>query len=419
MQEFASPFDYGAVADGIGDDTAAIQSAINFVHGRGGGTVTLTCGATYRVTGTLIIGTAVSLNLNGAKILMDASNIPIIEASKDALTQRWLIQGPGTLEYATQQSVTQTGAVGIKLSKGGVNSFNFVVSGPISIDKANTGIGSPPESGCFVFDGVIDNIVAYRCSNWGSNIDCDASTGGGTNMNIRNLWALQASGSELPESKGHRVRAMVGLRASNLIGDHLQKEWLYLESCSGEIGHLHFESCDASASTGQLNLMTMAACPSLRIGEIYGYENNISITGDAECYVIRPDGMLFDLHTIRLLKTSLSDTSSGAIYTVNPTAGTRVRNEVFVQTDVAGNPVNANLADFGIRKKILRWNGQDRMRVTQGGAVEVFTTAAPTSEAWTVGDKAWNTALSIGQPIGWVCVTDGTPGTWGSFGNVS
>lgn len=146
--------------------------------------------------------------------------------------------------------------MGIKLSKGGVNSFNFVISGPMSIDKANTGIGRPPESGCCIFDGVIDGIAASRCSNWGTNIDYDRSTGGGTNMNIRNLWAPQASGSEQPESEGHRIRAMVGLRASNMIGDHLQKEWLYLKSCSGETGHLHFKSCDASASTGQLNLAT-------------------------------------------------------------------------------------------------------------------------------------------------------------------
>lgn len=47
-----------------------------------------------------------------------------------------------------------------------------------------------------------------------------------------------------------------------------------------------------------------------------------------------------------------------------------------------------------------------------------YGTAAPGSGTHNAGDIVWNTGLSnsAGVPIGFVCVTSGTPGTWRSFG---
>jgi len=39
-------------------------------------------------------------------------------------------------------------------------------------------------------------------------------------------------------------------------------------------------------------------------------------------------------------------------------------------------------------------------------------TAAPTSGTWGVGDLRWNNSLGAGQPVAWVCIAAGTPGTW-------
>jgi len=44
-------------------------------------------------------------------------------------------------------------------------------------------------------------------------------------------------------------------------------------------------------------------------------------------------------------------------------------------------------------------------------------TAAPTTGTWSRGDIAWNTnPTSTSSPVGWVCITAGTPGTWAAFG---
>ena len=50
-----------------------------------------------------------------------------------------------------------------------------------------------------------------------------------------------------------------------------------------------------------------------------------------------------------------------------------------------------------------------------------YGTAAPTQSTtvFFVGDVCWNTAPAAGQNMGWVCVTQGSPGTWKEFGAIN
>jgi hypothetical protein len=55
------------------------------------------------------------------------------------------------------------------------------------------------------------------------------------------------------------------------------------------------------------------------------------------------------------------------------------------------------------------------------GRTVMYGTAAPsasTDGTFKVGDIVWNTVPSAGSPIGWVCTTAGTPGTWKYIANV-
>lgn len=45
-----------------------------------------------------------------------------------------------------------------------------------------------------------------------------------------------------------------------------------------------------------------------------------------------------------------------------------------------------------------------------------FGTAPPGAGTYEVGDITWNTTPTAGKPIGWTCLTAGTPGTWMAFG---
>jgi len=50
---------------------------------------------------------------------------------------------------------------------------------------------------------------------------------------------------------------------------------------------------------------------------------------------------------------------------------------------------------------------------------EAYGTSAPTAGKWRVGDICWNISPGSGDPVGWICVTAGSPGTWEPIGFAS
>ena len=74
LQDSVSVKDFGAVGNGIADDTAAIRAAINAVSAQGGGTVSFGNGDTYLVSSLIRLKTNVSLIGNGCTISVNPLN---------------------------------------------------------------------------------------------------------------------------------------------------------------------------------------------------------------------------------------------------------------------------------------------------------------------------------------------------------
>lgn len=55
---------------------------------------------------------------------------------------------------------------------------------------------------------------------------------------------------------------------------------------------------------------------------------------------------------------------------------------------------------------------------SNNGTITYYNTP-PIYGLWRKGDIVYNTDIEIGKPIGWICATGGTPGTWISLGNFS
>lgn len=68
LQESVSVKDFGAIGDGVADDTDAIQAAIDYAYGNGGGTVLIPDG-TYNVEGSLAMKSNVTVSCQAAAIV--------------------------------------------------------------------------------------------------------------------------------------------------------------------------------------------------------------------------------------------------------------------------------------------------------------------------------------------------------------
>lgn len=71
--------------------------------------------------------------------------------------------------------------------------------------------------------------------------------------------------------------------------------------------------------------------------------------------------------------------------------------------------------DAGYYKVVipLRYEG-----VSIGATRHAYGSAAPTTGTWSLGDIVYNTSPVAAGKIGWVCITAGTPGTWKAFGAI-
>jgi hypothetical protein len=65
-----------------------------------------------------------------------------------------------------------------------------------------------------------------------------------------------------------------------------------------------------------------------------------------------------------------------------------------------------------------RWIKKRFAESATGWGIERYDTAPPATGTWKIGDIIWNESPAAGGYIGWVCVADGTPGTWKAFGAI-
>jgi Pectate lyase superfamily protein len=382
---------YGAKGDGTTDDTAAIQSAINAADtasGSGGALVVFPPG-TYKITGTLELPSHIILEGGNCVIRQFTNNIPIISVKSTVDVQQWGIQN-FVLEFASQQTSSQTLGVGIRVANTKL-SYNWWVKN-VAVNYACDGLLAPETSGSYAFTCTIENFTAVAASRWAINFSCDASTGGNTNVNVTNAWALQFNGSEIAGSKGFRFRACYASRFNSLYADHTQSTFCEFTQCEGLWGELTAESCDFSqTSAGQLVIMSFADCAGSR-RLLKFISNTFVASGGGEIYMVR-DTISTGTRNLDVdLYVSELNTYSGpsAIYEMVPSAGMRIYNKE------ARLDKTANLADFSpATPRIWTWHGYRRW--ARGN-----TASRPTLNSADIGYLYQdNTLDSDGKPIWW------------------
>jgi hypothetical protein len=57
--------------------------------------------------------------------------------------------------------------------------------------------------------------------------------------------------------------------------------------------------------------------------------------------------------------------------------------------------------------------------ISFGGKKFISGTSSPEHGFYNAGDICWNNNPTFGEPVGWVCIVSGDPGTWGKFGLIN
>jgi len=91
--------------------------------------------------------------------------------------------------------------------------------------------------------------------------------------------------------------------------------------------------------------------------------------------------------------------------------------------DTGGTPFECYVNSFSISEVLAQEKytaiAQGKLTSKQAGRSTIYASAVATSGTWAVGEIIYSLYPTAGGTIGWVCVTQGTPGTWKTFGTIS
>lgn len=191
LRESVSVLDFGAVGDGVADDTAAIQAAINSELTASGGSLYLPDG-TYLISSALTIPFSTNWSITGASrggtiIKQDADNTPIFYFTQD-LTWGWSISDLSG-KWTNLQPSTNTAA--IMFSFYSVDNsktwFNFRIKN-IYCDRGFRTLSHAPSSGGPIWGFAFEDVVHNGSMSGGCVYVAPAVSVGQPNISIKNVY---------------------------------------------------------------------------------------------------------------------------------------------------------------------------------------------------------------------------------------
>jgi hypothetical protein len=201
LKELVSVRDFGAVGDGIVDDTAAIQAAIDSMIPRGRGTVFLPPG-TYRTTSTFTVyGLSVNFEGDGGEfsttLLGDFIGGPVLTIGSSRRTR---IRNLHIKSSTTRSTTGGTADIGILVTPGdtGTNRVTHsVFENLYIIDQPSHGFASIGAT----WDNLYSRIIVQQCKGHGFIFDDGSSFGYATNLQLPGICQLEFC--ESADNTGH------------------------------------------------------------------------------------------------------------------------------------------------------------------------------------------------------------------------
>lgn len=203
------------------------------------------------------------------------------------------------------------------------------------------------------------------------------------------MYTLSAAGAEWAGFHGCTFDADPSLTTAQLQAFYWQEHW----------GKIHIVDCDF--------LPEAIPASRLRSGELYFELNRLRHNGNNVIQYSQPSTAVLRRFFFRNNKILHAD---GWLFQPMDTT---------IQTDIISE------GNWSVTLgQIINWQNFSRLTPLRGGVstghhvlvVDDFQhNAEPTTGKWVRGQKVWNTNPSVGQPLGWICVTSGVAGSGAAF----
>jgi hypothetical protein len=360
LQDVVSVKDFGAVGDGVADDAAAIQTAIDAVTAAGGGTV-------YIPEGVYFIGTT-SLRCRYAGVSIVGDGGASIIKTSSTMTAPALYWGENGYTPRPQNSVVR----GITIDGNGSSDAN-----------------------------------AHGISVWASLStirDCHVKNCGGAGMYFYLSWTMWA---EYNHIYGCGTGVYIGQECNNFTFFSNEINW-----CTGHGIHVNgghgvriqnngVEECQKYGLYVQGNALS-----AIRVVLYEGNYHERNAKDASFPYEVYVDKESAEVSNVVLRNNYITnDQSPTRDVRIHSVDGASLEGNT-LQGLTTQNITNPSVATaYGVYSPVRHYYG----------------TAVPATGTYGVGDIVWNTnpASTTTTPAGWICITAGTPGAWRRFGHVS
>ena len=401
MRQTVSVKDFGAVGDGVTDDTAAIQAAIDYVATIGpstvGGIVYVPEGE-YRITSTIISApTGGQVGIRGAGQFATTFK-PDGDFTAIWLRSAYVSSGDFSVEWpATAAGSIPATRVGVEFA-GPNNQMAYVEIANITVMYAYRGFiqrnwtGQPLGN---IFLSTLRQLTGYRCADWGFHLD---SKVGSTTLRLLHCYVRgDDSGGSGAYGKGVYV--------SNI--DDIYTEQLAIDQCL---------NVWVQAVNGNVLLMNGTALEANKITNASNVAMNLNFNR-AVLNGVKDIANTYDTGANARLVFFAGNCKSGIVSGYSEQASTIGGGTTKYAVVFNAATTQVNVADRSVVPSQVLDNGFFVNAVYEGRRLS-RTGLAPNYGTWLRGDNVLNGAPTVGQPKGWVCTVAGSPGTWVSEGNL-
>ena len=388
---------FGATGDGTADDTAPIQSAINYLSG--GGNINIPTGW-YRTTSSLVVHSGLSFigegktnltygtptnNERPSHIFIDTDNEAVFTNVNGVQLETVSFVNLSIGSKLFPDTTALANRIGVQLTGSNpVDAKNIVFSNcqfsnlaiAIQVDDPLAGTGTDWNCAPVTMDDCVFfyNSVGVRLN--ADNADTWVLTNCSWFMNTGQTGVLCVRSGFLT------FISCFGGGGTMVVFNGASRDNTKFINCQYEAADAFIVVDDTMTTQQTFRPITLDTCI-IEAG----------ITLNSECHFVTTSCRFTELVTVtgdNVIIDSAFDTFLGAGGYSIVGANSKIQN--FLKSESALPP--------GVRGPII--NGQ---MVDTGGA-------APVTGTYIQGDEVKNILNDVGEPAGWVCVASGTPGTW-------